>query len=132
MADLTDKEASQSVKISGASSTGAESNFAKVTSNQDLGTSDIIDTGGVEGAVSVSTTAVAVRVGVSNLANRKALTAHNNGTGTLYWGYTAGVTAATGTPLMRNQFASWDIGPTVTVYIIAASGSHDVRVTEGS
>lgn len=93
---------------------------------------DIVNTSGTNGAISVSTTAVAVRVGGSNLTARKNLTALNNGTATIYWGYSNAVTTSNGTPLMRNQFAAWDAGPSITVYLIAASGTHDVRVSEAA
>lgn len=102
------------------------------SANTELKVRDIVETAGVQGAISVSTTAVAVRVGGSNHALRKVLTALNNGTATLYWGYNNTVTVASGTPLMRNQFAVWEVGANVTIWIIAASGSHDLRVTEGS
>jgi hypothetical protein len=88
------------------------------------------DISGVQGAITVSSTATAVRVGGANLANRKSLSAFNNGTQTLYWGYTSGVTTSSGTPLYKNQTIFFDIGPDVTVYLIAASATHDVRVTE--
>jgi len=132
MADLNELQSSGMTKIIGSASDGAEQTPVKSTANGDLNVNDMLDNGGVQGAISVSTTAVAVRVGGSNLANRKALTAHNNGTATLYWGYTNAVTTATGTPLMRNQFAVWDAGPNTTIWIIAASGTHDVRVTEAA
>lgn len=130
---IDDKLNSNPVKIVGAdNTTQAETNIAKVSANQDIGVSDIVDNGGVNGPISVSTSAVAVRVGGANLANRKSLTFHNNGTATLYWGYSAAVTATNGHPIMRNQFVTGNWGPNTTIYIIAASGTHDVRVTEGA
>ena len=104
----------------------------KLNANNELATSNLLDASGVQGNISVSTSAVAVRVGGSNLANRKNLFFQNNGTATIFWGYTAGVTTTTGMPLMRNQFVMGDWGPNTTIYLIAASGSHDVRVNEGA
>lgn len=132
MADLTDIQAAETVKIVGSSSSGVEATPVESTVNGDLTVADIVDTGGVHGAVSVSTTAVAARVGGSNLAARKNLTLFNNGTATVYWGYANTVTSSTGTPLMRNQFLTGDFGPNTTIFLIAASGSHDIRVTEGA
>lgn len=109
-------------------STGSSSSIH----NSQLETADICNTSGVEGAISVTTSATPVRVGVSNLSNRKNLTAHNSSILVLYWGYTNTVTTSSGTPLFPNQFVSWDVGPDVTIYLIAASGSRDVRVTESS
>lgn len=94
--------------------------------------SDVINTAGVHGAITVTTTATPVRVGGSNLANRKSLTAYKNGSGTIYWGYDNTVTTATGTPFTNNQFSVWALGPDVTVYMIANNGSHNVRVTESA
>lgn len=104
----------------------------KQTNSNELQMADIVDGGGLQGAITVGTTAVAIRVGGSNLANRKRLTFINNGTQTLYWGYTNAVTTASGTPIMRNQPVSDSWGPNTTIWIIATSGTHDVRVTEGA
>lgn len=133
MADLNEIQAAQSIKIIGADATATETTPVNATATGNLLTADIINEGtGVEGAITVSTTAVEVKVGVSRLSNRKSVTAHNNGSSTLYWGYTSSVTSSSGTPLFKDQFISWDVGPTQAVYIIAASGSHNVRVTEGA
>lgn len=132
MADLSDIQSAQSVKIIGSDVTGLETTPVKATTSGELRTDDIVDGGGVQGNISVSTTAIAVRVGGSNLADRKRLSFWNNGTATLYWGYTAGVTSTNGFPIMRNQFVSDSWGPNTTIYIIAVSGSHDVRVNEAA
>lgn len=132
MADISDIQSALPVKVVGSDALGAEQTPVKSTGDGELRTADIIDAGGTQGAVSVSTTAVAIRVGGSNLTNRKTLTALNNGTATIYWGYTNAVTTSTGTPFMRNQFAVWEAGPNTTIWMIAANGSHDVRVTEAA
>lgn len=93
---------------------------------------NLLNASGVQGSISVTTTATAARVGGANLANRKNMTVWNNGTQTLYWGYTSGVTTANGTPLMINQQLIGDWGPSTTIFLIATSGSHDVRITEGA
>lgn len=95
--------------------------------------STVPNTAGVQGAISVPpATATPVRVGASNLANRMALTALNNGNATLYWGYDTSTNHNNGTPLFRNQLLFLDVGPAITVYIYAITGTHDVRVTEVS
>lgn len=132
MADLTDLQASGTVKVVGASSSGLEGTPVKSSLNGDLGVSDIVDNGGLHGSLSVSTTAVAVRVGASNLVNRKVLMFHNNGTGTLYWGYNNTVNSSNGMPLKKDQFCVGDWGPGTTIYIIASSGTHNLRVNEGA
>lgn len=102
------------------------------TTNGQIKVTDALDGSGVEGTISVGTTATAVRVGVSNLTNRENMTFENNGTQTLFWGYRNTVTISTGTPIFRNQLYAGDWGPNTTIYIIATSGTHDVRVTEGA
>lgn len=92
---------------------------------------DIANLGtGIQGAITVTTTATEVRVGAGRLANRSIVTAFNNGVQTLFWGYTSAVTTITGTPLVASQIGSWRVGDGQSVYLIATSGSRDVRVTE--
>lgn len=85
---------------------------------------------GTQGAITVTNAAIEVKVGGSRLAGRSLLTAHNNGTATIFWGYTSGVTTTTGTPLAQGQVGSWKVGDQQSVYLIATSGSQNVRVTE--
>lgn len=132
MADLSSIQGTEATRIVGSDATGIEQTPVKSTANGDLGVANILDASGVQGSITVSTTAVAARVGGSNLANRKNLTIWNNGTATIYWGYTNAVTTATGTLLMRNQQLQGDWGPNTTIWLIAANGSHDVRITEGA
>lgn len=132
MADLSDIQAGQTVKIVGSNSTGVEQTPVNSTANGDMNTADILNNGGVNGIIAVSTTAVAVRVGASNLANRKRLTFMNNGTATLFWGYDSGVSTSNGFPIFRNQPVSDAWGPNTTIWIIAASGTHPVPVNEAA
>lgn len=95
-------------------------------------TTDISDSSGLQGAVTVGLTAVAIRVGGSNLANRKTLTAFHNGNQDIYWGYTNAVTVSSGSPIFKSQFAAWSIGPNTTVWMISGTAGQDVRVTENA
>lgn len=104
----------------------------KQSNNNELRVADILDGSGVQGAISVGTTAIAARVGASNLANRKSLSITNMGPQTIYWGYTAAVTVATGTPIVKAQQAFFTCGPNTTIFLIAASAGNDVRITEGA
>lgn len=133
MADLSEIQAAQAIKIIGADIDATETTPVNSTVNGELLTADILNQGtGVEGAITVSTLAVEVKVGVSNLANRKLVTAYNNGSATVYWGYTSLVTTSTGSPLLKNQQAAWEVGENQSIYLIAASGSHNIRITEGA
>jgi len=52
-------------------------------------------------------------------------------TATIWWGFHSSVTVANGTPIQKNQTATWDFeaGTTVDVYAVASSTA-DVRVIE--
>lgn len=131
MADLSDIQAAGSTKIIGSSVSGSETTPVDSTALGELKTADILNSGtGTQGALTVGTSAVIVRVGGSNLANRKLLTLHNNSLVTLYWGYTSGVTTANGTPLFSGQMSGWAVGPSQNVYIIAGTAGNNTRVTE--
>lgn len=132
MADLDIKAASISTTLTGASTTGAESNYVNVTPNQDLQSADILNNSGTQAALTVGTTAVAVRAGGSNLTNRKSLTLHNNSLLTMYWGYTSGVTTSTGTPIVAGQFCEWSVGSGTTIYIITTLAGQNSRITEAA
>lgn len=128
MADLSETESSQTVKVVGSSSAGAESTYVAVSSTQDARVSDAIHTGGVQAALSVSTTAIELKVGGSRLTNRKLVTALSDGT--IWWGYTNAVTTATGTPIYKDQYVIWAADDTTSIYLIASAGTKDVRITE--
>jgi hypothetical protein len=105
----------------------------KQSNNNELRNSDILDAGtGVEGALVIGTTAVPLRVGGSNIANRKYVTIHNNSLVTFYWGYTASVTISTGTPIFAGQPMGWAVGPNQNIYVIAGIAGNNSRVTEGA
>jgi len=132
MADIGDINATEAVRIVGSDSLGAEQTPVSSTSNGDLNIADISNNGGVEGAITVGTSATLAKVGASNLANRKTLTVFNNSNSTIYWGYTSGITTSTGTPIFKNQLAVWDVGPNTSVYLIAGSAGNNVRITENA
>jgi hypothetical protein len=93
---------------------------------------DVVNTAGVQGTVSVTTSAIEAKVGALKLVNRKLLTVFNDGSASVYWGYTNAVTAANGTPIFKSQIHSWDIGDSLSIWLIAAAGTHTCRVTEAS
>ena len=64
--------------------------------------SDRLDGPGVEGVISVGTTAVEVKVGGSPLDDRKVVTIQPEGN-SVYWGYTSSVTTSTGTRVFKDQ-----------------------------
>ena len=132
MADLTHKESAQNVKVVGADSTGVETNYVKVSDNQDVHTSDVIATSGVYSTISVSTSAVEVKVGGTALANRKVLTILPEDGGPVYFGFSNAVTSSSGTPIYKRQLLTMRVSDDVAVWLIAESGTIDVRITEGA
>ena len=94
--------------------------------------SDILTGSGTQGAVSVTSSATAIQVGGSPLTSRKNLFAVNNGTATIFWGLTNAVTTSTGIPWLVGQALTGDWGPGTTIYAIATSGTHNVRVVESA
>jgi len=101
--------------------------------NNQLRTADILNAGtGVQGALTVGTSAVNVRVGGSNLTNRKLVTIHNNSLVTIYWGYSSGVTTSNGTPIFAGQQCGWAVGPSQDIFAIAGTAGNNTRVTEGA
>ena len=133
MADLTDIQAASSTKIVGSDSNGLESTPVKASGTGDLGTSDIIDTAGSHTTLTVGTSAVQVKVGGSNLLNRKLLTLDNTSNAILYWAYSSGVTTTSfAGRIFKDQQASWAIGPNLSVYVIAGSAGNNVHISEAS
>lgn len=132
MADLNDINAAQSVKIIGSDSLGIESTPVQSTDDGRLNVVDVLDGLGVQGALTIGTSATEAKVGGSPLSNRKLLTVYNNSDSIVYWGYTSGVTTTNGTPILKKQLARWDISPNATVYLIADTSGNNVRITEGA
>lgn len=84
---------------------------------------------GVQGALSVSTTAIEVKVGGTAL-DQRILISIQPLDGVIYYGYTDSVSASTGTKVFKGQYFSLEATDQATVYLIAASGTVDVRITE--
>lgn len=106
------------------------SSVAKVSSNGDLYTRDVIQNAIQSRAQSITTTAATAMGGATVLANRKfiSLTPTN---GTIYYGASAAVTTATGIPVFANQTAVLSFGDGFNVFVIAA-GTVDCRIMEGA
>lgn len=103
-----------------------------VSTNAEERVSDTVNHGGVNGAITVGTTAVEAKVGASKLTNRKLLTIFHNSGGKLYWGYSNAVTSSNGTQLFRNTMVSMPVGDGTSVWLISDTAGQDVRITEGA
>jgi len=80
----------------------------------------------LNGAISVTTVATALKVGATRMTNRKTLLVQPT-TGNIYIG-ASGVTTANGVMVMKNQIVI--IAANIEIYAIAAS-SINVRIIEG-
>lgn len=103
-----------------------------VSTNSELRSSDTVNNGGVNGAITVGTSAVEAKVGALKLTNRKLLTIFHNGSGNLYWGYSNAVTTANGTQIFKNTMLALPVGDGTSVWLISSSAGQDVRITEGA
>jgi hypothetical protein len=90
MADLSELNSGLPVKLTGASSSGAETNFVNATANGDLKAADILNAAVTQGSFSLGlNTPVEVKAGASRLVNRKSVQIQAQGTNIQY-GYSAG------------------------------------------
>ncbi len=133
MADLSKKQSSGSMAIVGSDSSGAESNFVEASANGDLQTADLLRGPGVQGNLTVGTSAVELKVGASKLVDRKTCGLDNDSNSTLYWGYTNAVTTTTGRRIFKNQTdAEWDTSEGAEVWLIAGSAGNTIRINESA
>lgn len=125
MADLNGLQASESMKIAGADSSGVETNYVNATANGDIKSADILNVSVLQGVLTITTgTPQEVRVGASRLANRKSVQIQAQGTN-LQYGYTSTsqiFTIANGTTIVLA------IGDGVGVWISRSSGIGAVSV----
>lgn len=103
---------------------------ALVTPTGDVQVNDFANTSCVYGPKSVTGTATLMNVSGSNLANRKEISVYNNSIVTLYYGFDSSVTTSNGTPVPPGAMLILKIGPAVNLYMIAAAGTNNTRVTE--
>ena len=124
----------QPTYIVGVGPTGTPMTPVASSANGDLGVSDGLSSGGLQGALTLTTanTVYELKVGSSRLALRKFVSATPIGA-TVYWGFTNAVTTATGTPLFANTFSSWALDATdasAAIWVVCATAGIVVRTTE--
>lgn len=93
---------------------------------------DIINTEAVYGALTVTTTPIEVRVGSTRLENRKLVMIYNNSNVTLFFGFNSAVNSTNGMPLPANTSVTLAIGDNLPIFIVASSGSRNIRIIEAS
>ena len=131
MADLTDLQAAQTVKLVGSDAAGVETNSAKVSNNQDLGTSDIMNNGGIDRSLPLTTAAKlgVVNVdGVTPLVNRKYFIMEGLDTG-IKWGFSATTQSF---DIFKSQVIMVPCGPNTTIYFKMTTGTGNVAIGEVS
>lgn len=126
MADISDIDAAQSVKLVGSSSDGTEQTPVNSTDLGQIKTSDTIDQQGEDTVLSLTTTAVIARVGGSNKTNRSYvfLQALDNN---VKWGFDTNCRF----DAFRNQIITIPASSSCDIYVKADSGTPDVVVGEG-
>lgn len=133
MADITDIQAAQTIKIVGSDSNGLEQTPIKSSGNGDLNSSDIVDTSGIYGTLVVGSSPVEIKVGGSPLSYRKLITLDNTSNTTIYWGYNNSISTSTfAGRIFKDQQASWAIGPNVSIWVVASSPGNNTHISEGA
>jgi hypothetical protein len=99
--------------------------------DQIINSQDTLTTGGVEGELTLTNAnqAYEVKVGASKLPGRKLVTFYALDAN-MYWGYTNTLTAATGTPIWKDQLASWAMDDQGSIYVLCIAPGKKGRVTE--
>lgn len=101
---------------------------AKVSPNRDLGTSDVLDAGGLDTILNLTTTPVEGKVGVSAKANRKyfimeALTTN------VKWGFS---NTTQSFDLFKSQLIMVPVGPNTQIWFKVSTGTGQVAIAEVS
>jgi hypothetical protein len=99
---------------------------------QVLDHSDMIHPGSIQGRVNLSTTAVELKIGVSQLAGRRSLTIYNDASAVIYVGFNSNVTSADGLQVSSGTsvFFKFDPAEPVTMYGVVDEGTPDIFLME--
>ncbi len=127
MGDLSGQTATEATRLVGSESDGTETNLAKVSPKQDLGTSDLQDNSFIHTVVEIDDAApVALRVGGSNLVDRKEIGLENMGNQKVFIGGSSvsnsDGSADRGSTLEASAIRTFPYGPNITLYAIAKPG----------
>lgn len=125
MADIDDINAAQTVKVVGSDATGVEETPVSSTLNGDMQTADILDNGGLDTIINVTSTPVELKVGGSRLANRKYVIMEALDTG-IKWGFTSSTQSF---DLFKSQLIMVPVGENTEVWF-STSGTKQVAIAE--
>lgn len=93
--------------------------------------SDTVNQAMVAGSITVGTTAIAARVGASNLLERQLVRIYNGSNGTVFFGDSS-VTTTTGEPLEKKQWVELPLGDQLDLFLIASTTRAGIIVQEYS
>jgi hypothetical protein len=85
----------------------------------------------VQGLVTVTNSQIEAKVGASRASGRQMLRIYNGSNAVVYFGPT-GVTTSTGEPIEKKQWVNIPANDALALFLIAASGSNNVIVSEWS
>lgn len=126
MPDISESKQSEVTRITD----GEENNTVGVSSLNDIYSLQGIPANGLDGALTVGTSAVEVKVGANRLTDRRLVTIHNNSNQTIFWGF-SGVTTSTGTPIEKGEFIAIQVrNDSVALFLISSSTNLNVRIKE--
>jgi hypothetical protein len=136
MADLTEKQSGQTVKVIGADDNGAESNYMDVSAKREARANDSVNNGAVDGVLAVNTTPSEGKVGASRRVDRKyvwmqAITVPSGANAYILWGFS---NTTQSFKLFKDQLLCFPIGEGTQIWFktpgLGTSGT--VAFGEGS
>lgn len=126
MGDLTSTQVSEFVKVIGSDSSGTETYPVKVSANNDIHSSDILTTTGVDGVIALTATPVELKVGVGVLSERKYVILEgldNN----IKWGFSNSTQSF---DLFKNQILMIPLGPNISIWAKMSTGTGNIAFGE--
>lgn len=90
--------------------------------------SDVNESSFLSGTITVGTSVVEAKVGISRLSSRQYLSIHNNGPLTIYVG-PSDVTTSSGRPIFRDQSIDIPVGD-LGIYLVSGQAGNTVVVQE--
>ena len=132
MADLTESQSAEAVKLIGSDSSGAEATYVASSLTGELYTADILRGTALYSAFTVGTSAVEVKVGASVLTNRKIVLFQNLSSKAIYFGFNSSVTTASGLLISGGNERTFEITDSIHIWVISAFSGIDCRIAEVS
>ena len=126
MADLSDLQAAQTIKIAGADASGIENTYIKATSNGELTTCDVLLYGGVDAVINLTTAAVELKVGGSALVNRKYVILEGQAAN-IKWGFS---NTTQSFDIFKNQILMIPLGPNTAIWAKMSTGTGTIAFGE--